>query len=65
MQRKNVVNNVNFKGTMTKWPVQKQTHRIAQKHTEHQDATDIKNTIFVCFRIDTGCPGSIFPNFGK
>jgi len=32
---------------MTKWPVQKQTHRTTQKHVEHQDATDIqKNTNF-------------------
>jgi len=53
VQRKNVVNYVDmtvFKGTMTKWPVQKQTHRPAQKHTEHRVATDIKKeTIFVCF----------------
>ena len=28
---------------MTKWSVQKQTHRTAQKHAEHQDATDIQN----------------------
>jgi len=27
---------------MTHWPVQKQVHRTAQKHTEHQDATDIQ-----------------------
>jgi len=27
---------------MTNWPVQKQTHRTAQKHTEHQAATDIQ-----------------------
>jgi len=26
---------------MTKWPVQKPTHRT-QKHVEHQNATDIK-----------------------
>jgi len=36
VQRKNVVNNVDlyakFKGTMTKWPIQKQTHRTTQKH---------------------------------
>ena len=25
---------------MTKWPVQKQTHRTEQKHPEHQDAKD-------------------------
>ena len=24
---------VKFKGTMTKWPVQKLTHRTTQKHT--------------------------------
>ena len=30
-----------FKGTMTKWPVQKPTHRTTQKHVEHQDATNI------------------------
>jgi len=28
-------------GTMTKWPVQKSTHRTTQKHVEHQYATDI------------------------
>jgi len=33
---------VKFKGTMTKWPIQKQTHRTTQKHVEHQDATDIQ-----------------------
>jgi len=27
---------------MTKWPVQKQTHRTTQKHVEHQGATDIQ-----------------------
>ena len=32
---------------MTKWPVQKQTHRKAQKHAEHEDATDIQNKLFV------------------
>jgi len=31
---------------MTKWPVQKQTHRAAQKHAEHQDATDIQKILF-------------------
>ena len=36
------------KGTTTKWPVQKPTHRTTQKHAEHHDATDIqKTTIFV------------------
>jgi len=39
----NVVNNVDcqVKGTMTKWPVQKITHRTKQKHVQHHDATDI------------------------
>jgi len=32
---------VKFKGTMTKLPVQKVTHRTAQKHVNHQQATDI------------------------
>ena len=36
---------------MTKWPVQKQAHRTAQKHTEHQDATDTQNILFCVFRI--------------
>jgi len=26
---------------MTKWPVQKPTHRTTQKHVEHHDATDM------------------------
>jgi len=51
----NVVNYVDmtvFKGTMTKWPVQKQTHRLAQKHTEHLVAIDIqKETILCVFRL--------------
>jgi len=34
---------------MTKWPVQKQTHRTAQKHAEHQDATYIQNKLFFVF----------------
>jgi len=37
---------------MTKWPVQKQTHRTTQKHVEHQDTTDIqkkKTHLFVFF----------------
>ena len=47
VQRKNVVNNkyiyvyVKFQGTMTKWPVQKPTHRTKQKRVQHHDATDI------------------------
>ena len=32
---------VKFKGTMTKWPVQKESLRTAQKHAEHQAATNI------------------------
>ena len=32
---------VKFKGTMTKWPVHKLTHRTTQKHLQHHDATDI------------------------
>jgi len=30
-----------FKGTMTKWPVQKLTHGTTQKLLQHHDATDI------------------------
>jgi len=30
---------------MTKWHVQKQTHRTAQTHAERQDATDIQNKL--------------------
>jgi len=30
---------VKFKGTMTKWPVYKPTHK---RQVEHQDATDIQ-----------------------
>ena len=44
---------VKFKGTMTKQPVQKLTHRTTQKHVQHHDATratDIQTkTIFLCF----------------
>ena len=32
---------VMFKGTMTKWPVQKLTQGTTQKLLQHQDATDI------------------------
>jgi len=48
----NVVNNVDMSSlreTMTQWPVQNPSHRTTQKHVEHHDATDIKNTIFVFF----------------
>jgi len=40
---------VKCKGTMTKWPVQKPTHRTTRKHVKHYDATDIlkKNYFFV------------------
>jgi len=31
-----------FKGTMTKWPVQKQAQGMTQKLLQHHDATDIK-----------------------
>jgi len=37
VQIKNFENNVD----MTKWPVQKLTHRTIQKHVQHHDATDI------------------------
>jgi len=32
---------------MTKWSVQKQTHRKTQKHVEHQDATDIQKKYYI------------------
>jgi len=32
---------VMFKGTMTKWPVQKLTQETTQKLLQHHDATDI------------------------
>ena len=32
---------------MTKWSLQKQTHRTAQNHAEH--TTDIQNKLFLCF----------------
>jgi len=32
---------------MTKWPVQKPTHRTTQKHVEHHDATDIRKKLSV------------------
>ena len=50
----NVVNNVDMSSlreTMTQWPVQNPSHKTTQKHVEHHDATDIKNTIFVFFRV--------------
>jgi len=40
---------VKFNGTMTKWPVQKLTHRTIQKHVQHHDATGIRKIIFLCF----------------
>ena len=30
-----------FKGTMTKWPVEKRTQGTTQKPLQHHDATDI------------------------
>jgi len=34
---------------MTKWQIQKQTHRTTQNHVEHEDATDIqKKNYFGC-----------------
>jgi len=37
---------------MTKWHVQKQTHRTTQKHIKHEDATDIqKKNYFYVFQI--------------
>ena len=39
-----------FKGTMTKWPVQKLTQGTTQKLLQHHDGTDIyTNYIFVFF----------------
>jgi len=38
---------VKFQGTLTKWPVQKQTHRAAQKQAERQDSTDIQKKTFL------------------
>ena len=39
-----------FKGTMTKWPVQKLAQGTTQKLLQHHDATDIQKTyIFVFF----------------
>jgi len=44
--------NVMFKGTMTKWPVQKLAQRTTQKLLQHFDATDISKTYtFVFFGI--------------
>ena len=41
---------VMFKGTMTKWPVQKLTQGATQKLLQHHDATNIQKTyIFVFF----------------
>ena len=46
VQRKTVVNNVDVSSLRAS--VRKQTHRTVQKHTEHQDATDIKNKHLLC-----------------
>ena len=40
-----------FKGTMTKWPVQKLTQGTTQKLLQHHDATDIQTNymfVFLC-----------------
>jgi len=43
-----------FKGTMTKWPVQKLAQGTTQKLLQHHDATDIStNYIFVFLRLTT------------
>jgi len=34
---------VKFRGTMTKWPVQKLTHRKTQKHVQNHDASTFRN----------------------
>jgi len=33
---------------MTKWLVQKLTHRTTQNHVQHHDATDIKKNYIFC-----------------
>ena len=43
---------VKFKGTMTKWPVQKPTHRTTQKHVQHHDGLSWSWT-FCSFDNDT------------
>jgi len=48
---------VKFKSTMTKWPVQKQTHRLTQKHV---DATDIKKQhVFVFSKFGLSVPNIV------
>jgi len=42
---------VKFMGNMTKWTVQKQTHRTTQKHVEHQDATAIQKKLLFVFYV--------------
>jgi len=37
---------VKFKGTRTKWPVQKTQN--SAKHAEHENVTDIQNELFFC-----------------
>ena len=42
--KKNVVNNVDMsslRAPLQKWPVQKLTYRMTQKHIQHHDATNI------------------------
>ena len=41
---------VKFKGTMTKWPVQKVTHRTIQQHDKIMTQQPLRKiTIFLCF----------------
>jgi len=41
---------VNFKGTMTKWPVHRKTHRTTQKHAEHTKTQQtFRRNFFLCF----------------
>ena len=42
---------VTFKGTITKLPVHKQTHRTTQKQVKHQEETDIQKKLFFKIRV--------------
>jgi len=42
---------VRFKGTMTKWPVQKLTHRTKQKHEQTMTQQTFKKLYFCVFQI--------------
>jgi len=50
-----------FKGTMTKWPVQKLAQGTTQKLLQHHDATDIKTSMIsvTVFYKTTWLKGSI------